>query len=324
MVAHPLPADSRAEVPARRPTVRVAGCAGLGYAVGAGVENIDVLGAPRLGSPIGDIRSAFLDTVAIAVGVVSGGLALVLFVVFAIGLYRRVGPGNGWARAGLVGGLVGPALAMVGVVSDAVLAARVTRLPDADVRYLFAVHPRMQLLGGAFVGLFLLGSGVAGLRTGSLPRRTLAWPACVIGAPLLLAPLGVLDERWTAAVLATVGFGLFTAWVFAAGLWLVLAGPDSGIGFARRAVLLVLVVAAGLVGIALLMVPGATSAFFSWGLSPPPLAAFAGGAYLGSAVVYAMALHRPGRQVRAWCGAPRCCPVRCSWCRSCTGTSSTS
>jgi hypothetical protein len=62
-------------------------------------------------------------------------------------------------------------------------------------------------------------------------------------------------------------------------------------GFARRAAFLILVVlAAGMVGVALLAVPDATGAFFAWGLKPALLAAFAGGVYVGSAAVYAAGL----------------------------------
>jgi hypothetical protein len=51
-----------------------------------------------------------------------------------------------------------------------------------------------------------------------------------------------------------------------------------------------LVVAAGAVGLALLIVPEATGSFFAWGLEPASLAAFAGGVYVASAVVYAAGL----------------------------------
>ena len=66
----------------------------------------------------------------------------------------------------------------------------------------------------------------------------------------------------------------------------------------RRAAFLMLALAAGLVGAALLAVPGATGAFFSWELAPEPLAAFAGGVYVASAAVYAAGLHAPWRAVR--------------------------
>ncbi len=58
-----------------------------------------------------------------------------------------------------------------------------------------------------------------------------------------------------------------------------------------------LALAAGMVGVALLIVPGATGAFFAWGLGPASLAAFAGGVYVASAVVYAVALRAPGARV---------------------------
>jgi hypothetical protein len=278
-------------------TGRVAGIAGVGYAVGVGVENMDVLGAPRLGSPVTDIRAAFGDGSHALLGVVTGGFALVLFVVFTIGLHRRLSAGGAWALAGLVGGILGPLVAAAGVVTDAVLLCRVAHLSDGAVRGLFEVHPRLQLVAGPFVAVFLIGSGVAGLRTGALTPR-LARPARVLGVPLLLAPLALLDPGGIGSAMATVGFGLFSLWVFLTALWLLLAGPIPDVVFMRRGVFLVLAVAAGLVGVALLAVPAATATFFSWGLAPPPLAAFAGGAYLGSAAVYAAALTRPRDEVR--------------------------
>lgn len=276
---------------------RLTGVAGIGYAVGVGVENMDVLEKPGLGSPADAVRASLLDSAQVLVGAVSGGVALVLFVVFAAGLYRRIPGGGGWARAGLVGGVTGSCLAALGLAADVLLSAGLSGLSDLDALRLFEIHPRLQLVAGPFVALFLVGFGVAGLRTGVLPRR-LAWPACLIGAPLPLAPLALLDDSGVGTVPATVGCGLFSVWVFLTGVWLVLVGTTSGIVFVRRAVFLVLVVAAGLVGVALLVVPAATSTFFSWGLAPPPLAAFAGGAYLGSAVVYAMAVSRPRNEVR--------------------------
>lgn len=273
-------------IPAR--TSRLTGIAAIGYAVGAGVENMDVLGAPRLGSPTSDIRVAFLDGATGSSGVVAGGLALGLFVMFAIGLRRRLAAGGAPAWAGLAGGILGPILATVGLIADAVLVDRVTGLADAEVRGLFEIHPRLQLLSGPFVAAFL-GSGLAGLRTGGLPPR-LARSACVLGAPLRLVPFAVLDPRTASRRRPSPSGSACSLWVFATGVWLVLQSPIRGDGFARRVVFLVLVVrgragrdraarGAGRHGDVLLV-----------GLAPPPLAAFAGGAYLGSAAVYACAL----------------------------------
>jgi hypothetical protein len=214
-------------------TGRVAGIAGVGYAVGVGVENMDVLGAPRLGSPVTDIRAAFGDGSHALLGVVTGGLALVLFVVFAVGLHRRLSAGGGWALAGLVGGILGPLLAAVGVATDVLLVGFVARLPDDAVRGLFEIHPRLQLVAGPFVALFLLGFGVAGLRTGAL-SPLLARPARVLGVPLLLTPLALLDPGGIGSAMATVGFGVFSLWVFLTALWLLLAGPIPDVVFVRR------------------------------------------------------------------------------------------
>jgi hypothetical protein len=266
--------------------VRITGFAALGYAVAVGVENMEVLGAPRIGASAAEIRAALASSTA-GLEVVAGGLALVLFAVFAVGL-RRLLPG-GWASAALVGGLAGTALAAIGVASDALLLARADGLPDDVVRALFEIHPRLQLVAGPAVGLFLLGAGVAGVR--ALPDP-LARMARVLGVALLLPPLALLVADGIAPTVVTVGFGLFSLWVFLTGLWLVLAGSRGAV-LVQRALFLVLVLAAGLVGLVLLAFPGSTATFFSWGLAPPPLAAFAGGAYLGSAIVFAAALLRP-------------------------------
>jgi hypothetical protein len=84
-------------------------------------------------------------------------------------------------------------------------------------------------------------------------------------------------------------------------MWL-LADDDVPVAptvFMRRAAFLMLVVAAGLVGVALLIVPAATGSYFAWGLKPSPLAAFAGGVYVGSAALYGVGLARPAGEARA-------------------------
>jgi hypothetical protein len=52
------------------------------------------------------------------------------------------------------------------------------------------------------------------------------------------------------------------------------------------------------VGVALLAVPEATGAFFAWGLRHAGLAAFAGGVYVGSALVYAVGLRASRRHAQ--------------------------
>jgi hypothetical protein len=59
------------------------------------------------------------------------------------------------------------------------------------------------------------------------------------------------------------------------------------------------VLAAGVSGLALVIMPESTGQFFSWGLGPPPLAGLVGGLYLASAVTFAVALRLPWRCARS-------------------------
>jgi hypothetical protein len=118
--------------------------------------------------------------------------------------------------------------------------------------------------------------------------RPLSLAARALAVPLALAPL-------LGAVPALVAFGLDALWIWLASLWLLGAGAPPA-ALVRRSAFLMLVVAAGLVGAALLIVPEAAGSFFAWELKPAGLAAFAGGVYLGSAVVYAAALKASCRQ----------------------------
>ena len=93
---------------------------------------------------------------------------------------------------------------------------------------------------------------------------------------------------------ALVAFGLHALVIWLISLQLLAGGP----GFVRRAAFLMLVVAAGGVGVALLIVPGATGAFFAWQLAPESLAAFAGGVYVGSAALYAAGVRASQREAR--------------------------
>ena len=97
---------------------------------------------------------------------------------------------------------------------------------------------------------------------------------------------------------ASVAFGLQSLWIWLASLYLCTEGAGRA-DRVRRAAFLMLVLAAGLIGLALLAVPEATGAFFAWELKPAPLAAFAGGVYVGSAIVYAAGLRVPLAAVRS-------------------------
>jgi hypothetical protein len=238
----------------------LAGAAGLGYLVAAAVENMEVLGAPLLGASDAAIRAAHADLALGIVTTAAGALSLALYVVWAFAMRRR------WAAVGAVGA----ALAFLGVLANAVVLA-------GGEPWLYELMLYLRYAAGPFMAVFLVAAASA------TPLRTLA---LVVAAPLALTPLAMTGRLQAAAALA---FSAHALWIWLASLWLLCGGVERA-ELARRAAFLMLVVAAGAVGLALLIVPGATGSFFAWTLNPPPLAAFAGGVYVGSAVVYAVGL----------------------------------
>jgi hypothetical protein len=281
---------------------RIAGLAALAYVAGVGIENMEVLDAPTLGSPVADIRAAYADQAFSVVTSFAGVLALLFYIGFAVTLYELVRERDGrhepWALVGLVGGIAGPVLAGMGAATNAVLVARSgTGLADDTARTLFELHLIAQMIAGVFVALFLVGMSIAALRARVLPSW-LAWSGGALGVGLAFTPFAALTQEQALEVAVTLGFALDTLWIFVAGLWLALADAPSLAVFGRRAAFLVLVIAAALVGIGLLAAPGATGKFFAWGLGPEPMAAFAGGVYVGAAALYGAALPQPWRRVR--------------------------
>jgi hypothetical protein len=132
----------------------------------------------------------------------------------------------------------------------------------------------------------------------ALPRL-LSRSAYAIAVPLACTPLAAVGAAHALQVAAAIAFSLHLVWIWLASLWLgVGAGVEPAV-FARRAAFLMLVLAAGLIGAALLVAPRAAGAFFAWELRPASLAGFAGGVYVGSAVLYAAGLRAPWRQARA-------------------------
>jgi hypothetical protein len=235
----------------------LAGGAGLGYVVLASVENMEVVDAPLLGS--GD--AAFPDHALGVVMTAAGALSLALYLVFAV-LLRRC-----WAAAAVAG----VALACVGVVASVLLLS-------GGSPSLFDLGLRGRFAAGPFMALYLVGAAAVV----PLGLRRVAW---VVAVPLALTPLANLGGH-ELQVAAGIAFGAHALWIWLVSLWL-LCGHVVRAELARRAAFLMLVVAAGAVGFALLAVPEATGSFFSWTLEPAPLAAFAGGIYVASAVVYA-------------------------------------
>lgn len=157
-------------------------------------------------------------------------------------------------------------------------------LSDAAVTSAADLQRTLRQLAGPCMAVFLFCAADA------VPRP-LARAGRAIALPLAVAPL-------IGHVPALVAFSLDALWIWLASLWLIGAGAPPAL-LVRRSAFLMLVVAAGLVGVALLIVPAAAGAFFAWGLGPAPLAAFAGGVYVASAAVYAAGLRAPWAQARA-------------------------
>ena len=283
-------------------TRRIAGVAGLVYAAAAAIENMGLLEAPTLASPVADVRASYEDQSLALVTSLAGALELVAYCVFAVALFgllrERERRGEAWSFLALVGGVAGPVVAAAGLAANAVLVADGgAGLGDDAVATLFDLSLTARMLSGGFLALFMAGVGLSALRSRALPSW-LAWYACAAALPLAIAPVAAFAAEDAVQVAARVAFSLQALWIFLTSFWLALADGSGRVAFARRCAFLLLVLGAGLVGIALVLVPGATGEFFAWGLGPEPLAAFAGGVYVGSAVVYAIALRSPERDVR--------------------------
>jgi hypothetical protein len=279
---------------------RLAGVFGLGYVIGVSIENQEVLNAPTLGSSAGAIRDNYSDTAFGIVTEIAGGLALPAYAVFAVLLcawLRESTPAGPWRTVALIGGIGGPLIAAVALAATVTLIADNGGLGDGTVEWLSDSALRLRFVAGIFVAMFQGAIGITALRSRALP-----WPlpqlALLIAAAMVFAPLAAIVDAHGLEVAVSIAFASQTLWIFLTGMWLVLAEGASPLEFLQRATFLLLVIAAGLVGIALLAVPEATGRFFAWVLMPEPLAAFAGGVYVGSAAAYGLALALPSRAVR--------------------------
>jgi hypothetical protein len=80
--------------------------------------------------------------------------------------------------------------------------------------------------------------------------------------------------------------------------WRLIAGAGATLGVLPWLTFAGVVFFAAITGLALVVLPGSTSRFFSWGVAPPPLASLIGGLYLGSAVAFAIGLFGTWEQGR--------------------------
>ena len=75
---------------------------------------------------------------------------------------------------------------------------------------------------------------------------------------MALAPLAAFDQEPGLELAVAIAFAAQTLWIFLTSMWLTLADGLTPLEFLRRSTFLLLVIAAGLVGIGLLAAPGAT------------------------------------------------------------------
>ncbi|MGD9704143.1 MAG: hypothetical protein AB7Q42_08230 [Acidimicrobiia bacterium] len=293
----------------RSPGALVCGVAGLAYVPLAALEGADVLAAPELGDGAPVVRQ-YLDDGgdAIALTMSAGLVSLVAYAVFAVGLFRLLqsDPAHRapWPVVGLLGALGSTLLAAAGQIVGVVLLARRGEFGDDAVTSLWDLSIDARTWAGLVGAVGLAGFGMADRSAGVMPR-VLARVAMGL-APLLLvaAVVAVIDHGEVSRLVVVGVFGVAAMWVFFVSAWLVLGHGRFSHGvphwslLLRQVVCLVLVAAAGVTGVALVLLPSATAQLFSWGLAPRPLASLVGACYLASAIVFAVAARAPSRQVR--------------------------
>jgi hypothetical protein len=283
-------------------TRRLAGIFGLGYVAGVSIEKMEVLRSPTLSSSVEAIRDNYSDRAFGIVTSFAGAVSLLSYVAFVAVLYvwlrESERPVEPWRTMAVLGGVGGPVVAAVGLSAAAILVGSSGHgLSDDSVRSLYDFYLLCQIVSAIFVALFLGGLAAAALRSRTLPFP-LPQLALLISVPMVMAPLAAFDQEPALELAVAIAFAAQTLWIFLTSMWLTLADGLTPLEFLRRAAFLLLAIAAGLVGIALLAVPAATGTFFAWVLKPEPLAAFAGGVYVGSATTFALALPRSAREAR--------------------------
>ncbi len=80
-------------------------------------------------------------------------------------------------------------------------------------------------------------------------------------------------------------------------------GPKRAAGASGilRAVFVGMALLSAVAGVLLVAIPGSTASFFAWGLGPPPLAAVAGGFFIGAALAFAVCSTRVDVAGRGLC-----------------------
>jgi hypothetical protein len=205
----PVHSPAQTHVPIRGHRARRAAPADPGAVTGtlAGVSFIAGLAGamarsehpyPRPGSTGAEIRTYFTQPshaplISVAGQLVSAA-SIARFTASVTALAGRAGPGSRALRATAV---TGGAIATAGLAGSALTAAALTTRRSDDPERAVALARRAFLAGGPIHGVgfgLLIGVlGIAGLRTGALPRRV-AMIALASVPPNLLGPLYLLAE----------------------------------------------------------------------------------------------------------------------------------
>jgi hypothetical protein len=213
-------ADARAVASARR----LAGAAALGYVISAGVENMEVLGAPSRRAAATDIRAAYSDQALAAVTFTAGALSLLFYAALVVALLAWLPRGAPGRRMVLLGGVLGPVLAAAGLAATAPLAFGAPA--DDLTRWVFDLQVTLRIAAGPFMALLLLGTAIAARRSAALPAP-LRWSACAAAVSLFVTPLTAFAHDHA----AMIAFGLHGLWIWLApcGSWPVARASSAGL-----------------------------------------------------------------------------------------------
>jgi len=183
---------------------------------------------PTIASPGKDIASFYARNrdVAVITSLLGAGL-LFLIVVFAAGVYQTLRDaerprGEGWSLIGLLGATAMSVTYVIAIAPTVALTVGSSDLAgqDALVRALYLLGNAVGSLGGAFAALYLVGFGIAILRTGALPAWT-GWLGLVAAALSLIGvPAAVAAGPW-AAIGYVGGIGGFLLWTLVVAVWMV-------------------------------------------------------------------------------------------------------
>jgi hypothetical protein len=154
---------------------------------------------PRPGSSHDQIRRYFSDNAnAAKVSIVGQLVSALALGGFAAAVAKLAGRAGNEASAIRIAAAVGGALSVVTLTASALTSLRLAEGEADDPNSALRLHKRMFVTGGPLhgpaIGLLMLALGLAGRRTGALPR-SLSRAALATAAAGLLAPISLKVER---------------------------------------------------------------------------------------------------------------------------------